>query len=169
LQRQQQQQQQQQRQQQPQHPAQGGPLLPHMGQGSAQPRSQQPQPVVPPGLQPPGLPGASLQSQQQQQQRQQTVLYRLQVTSPEAAARLVSASTKHKLHQGATGIYLEHWLTPSQVQARRNLRPLIQQLQQQHTQWRWSLAHPTQLQQHVLGPDRRWRWQAVYPPPPPTN
>jgi hypothetical protein len=84
------------------------------------------------------------------------------VASPEVADRLVSPPSKHRLHQGGTGVFVERWLTPSQVQDRRNLRHLTQQLQQKGTQWRWSPTQPTQLQQRVRGPDGRWRWQ-VYP------
>jgi hypothetical protein len=87
------------------------------------------------------------------------------VASPEVADRLVSPHTKRRLHQGGTGIYVERWLTPSQVQDRRNLRRVTQELQQQGIHWRWSLVQPTSLQQRVRGPDNCWRWQ-VYPPLP---
>jgi len=141
----------------------------HPAPPGLQPRQSSIPPGPPPGLHPAARQhsGAPMQQLRPPHQQQPPVtIYRVKVASPEVAARLVSPAAKAKLHQGGTGIYVEHWLTPSQLQARRNMRPLIQQLQQRNIHCRWSLEQPTELQQRVQGPDQRWRWQAVYPPPP---
>jgi hypothetical protein len=92
--------------------------------GARQPRQQQEV------LSPTRLHTAAEQDHTQQpRQQQQQVLYRVRVASPEAANRLVSPSCKLSLHRSVhSTVYVEPWLTPSQQQARRNMRSTVQQL-----------------------------------------
>ena len=95
------------------------------------------------------------------------VLYRLRVAFPQDAARVVSPAVKHNLHRSATGIYVEPWLSQSQLQARLNLQPVIRQLSQRGVRWRWSHSRPTRLEHLHHDPATGCRrWQAVYPSPP---
>ena len=43
---------------------------------------------------------------------------------------MISPGVKLSLHRSATQIYVQPWLSPSQLQARHNLQPTIQQLQE---------------------------------------
>jgi hypothetical protein len=139
-------------------------------------RQQQDQPATPPGLAPmaqqypPPPPSPVQQPRQPDRQRERPgplIVYRLKVASPEVAERLVSAATKNQLKQAGTAVFVEPWLTPSQMSARRNLSGFIATLKAQRTGWRWSQAHPTQLECKVRVSEGAWRWQVAFPPPHP--
>jgi hypothetical protein len=136
------------------------------------PQQQLPPPLPPPQQQqqapPPPPPPQQPQQQRLSQPREQpqpTILYRVKVTSPEVAARIVSKTTKSRLHEARTGVYVEHWLTPSQLSERRSMDGLISELKQQRTPWRWALERPTELQKLVRSPNGRRHWQVAYPSP----
>jgi predicted nucleic acid-binding Zn-ribbon protein len=182
-------QQQQEQQQRPQEPSQqqqgqGQPVAPPgLLRPPPQPRQQQQQqgpgqPAAPPGLagagqqHPPARPSPpppQPRPTQPQGQPQPLYLYRLKVASPEVAKRLVSRPTKHRLHEAGTGVYVEHWLTPSQLSARRNMRPFLSGLQERHIHWRWSIDDPLQVEQQVRAADGRPHWRLVHLPSPPSN
>ena len=169
------QQQQQQRQLVQQHPS--PPGLSRMPPQQQQQQQRQPgqeptgrgQPSAPIGLTaadeeyPPPPPSPQQSRQPTQPQQQPLVIYRLKVASPEVAAKLVSAATKRQLHQAGTAVYVEHWLSPSQLSARHALRPFTRDLERGHVQWRWSLAQPTQVEQRVRAQNGSWHWLATYP------
>ena len=171
------QQQQQQRQLVQQHPSPPGlsQMPPQQQQQQQQQRQpgQEPtgrgQPSAPIGLTaadeeyPPPPPSPQQSRQPTQPQQQPLVIYRLKVASPEVAAKLVSAATKRQLHQAGTAVYVEHWLSPSQLSARHALRPFTRDLERGHVQWRWSLAQPTQVEQRVRAQNGSWHWLATYP------
>ena len=168
--------QQQAREQQRQQPWSGPPGMPPPPlPAPQQQRQQQDQPAAPPGLAPmaqqypPPPPSPVQQPRQPDRQRERPgplIVYRLKVASPEVAERLVSAATKNQLKQAGTAVFVEPWLTPSQMSARRNLSGFIATLKAKGTSWRWSQAHPTQLEQKVRVSEGDWRWQLAFPPPP---